>query len=905
MVTSALSPIVEPSELVASIERARALLDDGDVEAALMLASGVYEQAKAAGGYAQKVKVSRELVDKARRMQAEALKIESICYVAMADAVDAAQAKGELARPGRKTNISGENVFTLDEVGLDAQAVHQARKLRNAERAEPGFIERVVEARLEEGLEPSRASLKTAAGHAIGTKTASKDERGEDLYETPIEAVRTLLALESFVSPVFEPSVGRGAIMRPLEAAGYDVRISDLVDRGIATKHGELQGVGDFLSLMPDADFAAGQRCGPDIVTNPPYGVANAYIAHALKAFRPGKMAMLLNLNFLAGFDDPDRCFVMDENPPSRIYVFTRRLPMMHRDGWEGNKASSQMNTAWFVWERALGGTTYGNGYPQLIRVDWQAFQDAPALAPGEGGHVSPSGFAVRKGEEDDDLQRETPRKSLDERVEEERARALVWAAEQDGFDAGQMRRGLGLRPSTVDALIGDFHGRGFIAFVEDRYRITQDGWAALTATAGALAGLAALDALDGAEKADRRAGKRTDRPGIQEDRHSSSPSSAAERICPGAEAGKAVALLPQTIAAPLPIARDVTVDALLSENAPVAIGVSGGKDSQAAALATFRHLDSIGHAGPRILIHADLGSVEWNNSFRICEELADRLRCDLVVVRRKAGGLMERWESRWLSSKTRYEQLSTVTLVPCWSTPDMRFCTSEQKTHVITAELRRRFKGQTIINVTGVRHEESRNRARMPIADADSSGRLINWRPIIHLTSDEVFDLIDSSGLQPHPAYRIFGMGRVSCRFCIMSNIADMTAASGQAESHDLYRQMVQLEIDSSFAFQGARWLGDVAAHILTPESRDALAVAKQRAIDRKEIEARITKPMLYVKGWPTRMLTDDEADILAGVRRSVADLYGFEPRFIDRHSIHARYVELIDARAGKAVAS
>lgn len=345
-------------------------------------------------------------------------------------------------------------------------------------------------------------------------------------------------------------------------------------------------------------------------------------------------------------------------------------------------------------------------------------------------------------------------------------------------------------------------------------------------------------------------------------------------------------------------------VDELLAAHAPVAIGVSGGKDSQAAALATFRYLDSISHAGPRILIHADLGSVEWNDSFRICEELADHLRCDLVVVRRKAGGLMERWESRWLSSKTRYEQLSTVTLVPCWSTPDMRFCTSEQKTHVITAELKRRFKGQTIINVTGVRHEESRNRARMPIADKDSSGRLVNWRPIISLTSDQVFELIDSSGLQPHPAYRIFGMGRVSCRFCIMSNIADMTAASGQAESHDLYRQMVQLEIDSCFAFQGARWLGDVAPHLLTPEGRDALAAAKQRAIQRKEIEARITKPMLYVKGWPTRMLTNEEAEILADVRNQVSYLYGFQSQHLTVDTIHERYAALLEEKSRKAAA-
>lgn len=346
-------------------------------------------------------------------------------------------------------------------------------------------------------------------------------------------------------------------------------------------------------------------------------------------------------------------------------------------------------------------------------------------------------------------------------------------------------------------------------------------------------------------------------------------------------------------------------IDQLIAANSPVAIGVYGGKDSQAAALATFRHLDAVGHSGPRILIHADLGSVEWDDSFRICQELADHLRCDLVVVRRKAGGLMERWESRWLSSKTRYEMLSTVTLVPCWSTPAMRFCTSEQKTHVIMAYLKRRFKGQKIINVTGVRREESAARARMSVADSDAVGQVWTWRPIIDLTVEQVFAMIDASGLHPHPAYRIFGMGRVSCRYCIMSSMADMIAASAQPESHDLYRQIVQLEIDSGFAFQGARWLGDVAPHLLSPEMLKALAFAKNRAALRKHIEAQITKPMLYTKGWPTRMLTDDEAEILASVRREVSGLYGFKSDCLDVASIHDRYAFLLDEKSRKELAA
>jgi 3'-phosphoadenosine 5'-phosphosulfate sulfotransferase (PAPS reductase)/FAD synthetase len=339
-------------------------------------------------------------------------------------------------------------------------------------------------------------------------------------------------------------------------------------------------------------------------------------------------------------------------------------------------------------------------------------------------------------------------------------------------------------------------------------------------------------------------------------------------------------------------------VDDALINDAPVAIGVSGGKDSQAAALATSRHLDAIGHGGPRLLVHSDLGSVEWNDSLPICEALAAHLGVDLLVVRRNAGDLMERWEARWRSSIRRYEDLSTVTLVPCWSTPSMRFCTSEMKTHVIRSALKRRFKGRTIVNVTGVRRAESAARARSTIAEKEKDHPIINWRPIVDWSEADVFAAIDASGLAPHPAYRNFGMSRVSCRFCIMSNVSDLMAATAQPESHDLYRRMVQLECDSSFAFQGARWLGDVAPQLLTAKQRQDLECAKHNARWRVHCENSIAPGMLYVKGWPARMLTDDEADLLAATRRNVSEVFQFNSACLDRESIHARYAELIAKR-------
>ncbi|MCO5071115.1 MAG: SAM-dependent methyltransferase [Rhizobiaceae bacterium] len=377
--------VQKQTDIALVVERARRLLTEGDVMAARMLASGAYDQAKAAAGFAKRFQAGTELIGKAHQLQGDALFIESQAKVRLADEFDAAQKRGEVQSPGGARNfiipVKKNEIPSVSDFGINPKDIHEARKLRDAEREAPGIVERAIAARLAAGLEPSRANLRVH----IGTKTATREERAQNLYETPVEAMRTLLALERFhAAPgILEPACGKGAILRPLEDAGYDVAISDLIDYGTATKDGECQGVADFLSSSPASraalQVARASEEPRDIVTNPPYGdVLNAFVAHALRVHRPRKMALLLNLNFLCGFEDPDRCFAMDENRPARVYVFSRRLPMMHRDGWDGPQASSSMNTAWFVWELDRHGRYAG---PTIInRVDWKDYQDRPAL---------------------------------------------------------------------------------------------------------------------------------------------------------------------------------------------------------------------------------------------------------------------------------------------------------------------------------------------------------------------------------------------------------------------------------------------------------------------------------------------------------------------------------------------
>ncbi len=81
-------------------------------------------------------------------------------------------------------------------------------------------------------------------------------------------------------------------------------------------------------------------------------------------------------------------------------------------------------------------------------------------------------------------------------------------------------------------------------------------------------------------------------------------------------------------------------------------------------------------------------------------------------------------------------------------------------------------------------------------------------------------------------------------------------------------------------------------------------LEAAKEKAACRVSIEKSITKDMLYVSGWPLRMLTDDEANILASVRQQVSALYDFNSDCLDVSSIHHRYAGLLAEKTRRAAA-
>jgi 3'-phosphoadenosine 5'-phosphosulfate sulfotransferase (PAPS reductase)/FAD synthetase len=349
-------------------------------------------------------------------------------------------------------------------------------------------------------------------------------------------------------------------------------------------------------------------------------------------------------------------------------------------------------------------------------------------------------------------------------------------------------------------------------------------------------------------------------------------------------------------------IATTPEIERLLDAGSPVALGVSGGKDSCAAGFALNDFLNARGHTGERVLIHSDLGRVEWKDSLPTSQRLADRIGWELVVVRRGAGDMMDRWLVRWQNNVARYAGMECVKLILPWSTPAMRFCTSELKTDVICRDLVRRFPGQTILSASGIRRQESPRRANSPVTSIqlklantkrDTDG--FNWNPIPDWSTEDVFAFLAEKNFPVHEAYRVYGSSRVSCSYCIMGSIDDLIASSSCPDNQDIYREMVGLELDSTFGFQSGRWLCDVAPNLLSDSARSRIGPVKANAKVRETAEARIPKHLLYTAGWPTCVPSRIEAILLCSVRSEVADAVGIKVGFTEPDELIGKYEQLI----------
>jgi hypothetical protein len=147
------------------IDRAAAALlaarTSGEVLEARDLARVAYDAAKSAGRMARAKAAHDEVIAAVYRAQADALLIEARAKMRLADEYDAAQARGEVRTAGNPIVVDPNNCRVgPSDLGLRRDEIHEARRLRDAEAADPGRTERALREIVERGEEPTKARLR-------------------------------------------------------------------------------------------------------------------------------------------------------------------------------------------------------------------------------------------------------------------------------------------------------------------------------------------------------------------------------------------------------------------------------------------------------------------------------------------------------------------------------------------------------------------------------------------------------------------------------------------------------------------------------------------------------------------------------------------------------------------------
>ena len=229
----------------------------------------------------------------------------------------------------------------------------------------------------------------------------------------------------------------------------------------------------------------------------------------------------------------------------------------------------------------------------------------------------------------------------------------------------------------------------------------------------------------------------------------------------------------------------------LIGRGALFVVNHSGGKDSQA----MYLRLRAIVPRAQMVIVHADLGAVEWAGA--VCHILATTAGEPLRICQARRN-LLQMIEERGM-----------------FPSPEQRQCTSDLKRGPIEKLIRgitreRQAQGLPgwglVVNCMGMRAEESSGRAKLTpfklsTRNSKAGREWYDWLPIHDMLEPEVFATIAAAGQQPHPVYAL-GMRRFSCVFCIMASEEDLKTAARLATERPellndphLYRKYVGLE--------------------------------------------------------------------------------------------------------------
>lgn len=200
---------------------------------------------------------------------------------------------------------------------------------------------------------------KARHGTAGMPKADARAVRGLDFYASPYAALPPLLLAEGRKLPrtLWEPACGNGALVLPLRNRRFSVRATDIVDRGCPDA-----GLLDFLTA--DETFHGG------IVTNPPFdGSAGGIEAFVERATEIAPYVAIFAR--LAWFESEGRHHWWRRVGLTRIVKIADRLPMMHREGYEGPKLSNAGQCfGWFIFEPERKARAFVPVYSRLWKQD-------------------------------------------------------------------------------------------------------------------------------------------------------------------------------------------------------------------------------------------------------------------------------------------------------------------------------------------------------------------------------------------------------------------------------------------------------------------------------------------------------------------------------------------------------
>jgi len=204
-----------------------------------------------------------------------------------------------------------------------------------------------------------------------------------------------------------------------------------------------------------------------------------------------------------------------------------------------------------------------------------------------------------------------------------------------------------------------------------------------------------------------------------------------------------------------------MNIKQLIDNGALFVCNHSAGKDSQV----LYLYLKQIIPKQQLIIIHADLGEVEWPGTL---DHIKVTTNHKLFVV------------------KARRTLLQMVAERGMFPSPKYRQCTSDLKRGPINKKIRQycnEYGFNIVVNCMGLRAQESANRAKqlsfkINKTETNLKRTFYDWLPIHDLLTAEIFEIIAAHNELPHWAYGK-GMSRLSCCFCIMASERDLYTAS------------------------------------------------------------------------------------------------------------------------------